>query len=429
MSDVSIGANLPGTWVQRKMGTLVSSPQYGWTSAAASTGQVRLLRTTDVTRGPIDWDHVPFCRDEPSELAKFQLHPGDVVVSRAGSVGVSALVDEVPCKAVFASYLIRLRCIESILPKYLKYFLQSPSYWLQVEAMSAGITLKNINASKLKELTVPLCSITEQERIVEILEEQLSRLDAAVKSVQTVREKAAQFRRSLLHAAFSGELLESHSRGTNGPTGVTWKALSQLGDEGVFVDGDWVESKDQDPNGDIRLTQLADVGEGQFRDRSNRYLRKDQAERLGVTYLHEGDLLIARMPDPLGRCCQVPKLDSPAVTVVDVAILRVNQSDVNPRYLMWILNSPSIRQEMIERSSGTTRTRISRRNLGGIQVPLPPASEQQETVEVLEEQLTRLEATLAVADEVERKANAFRRSLLHAAFTGELTRSWREAHV
>jgi len=62
-------------------------------------------------------------------------------------------------------------------------------------------------------------------------------------------------------------------------------------------------------------------------------------------------------------------------------------------------------------------------------IPVPSLDEQDEIVPFLEEQLSRLDATLAVADEVERKANALRRSLLHAAFTGELTRSWREAHV
>src|SRR5689334_6491793 len=38
---------------------------------------------------------------------------------------------------------------------------------------------------------------------------------------------------------------------------------------GFFSDGDWVESKDQDPDGDVRLIQLADVGDGEYRNRSS----------------------------------------------------------------------------------------------------------------------------------------------------------------
>ena len=41
---------------------------------------------------------------------------------------------------------------------------------------------------------------------------------------------------------------------------------------GLFQDGDWVESKDQDPNGDVRLIQLADIGVLSFKDKSNRTL-------------------------------------------------------------------------------------------------------------------------------------------------------------
>jgi len=63
-------------------------------------------------------------------------------------------------------------------------------------------------------------------------------------------------------------------------------------------------------------------------------------------------------------------------------------------------------------------------------LPIPPINEQEKIVGILEEQLSRLDGSLMVADEIERKASALRRSLLHAAFTGELTKEWREgAHV
>ena len=75
---------------------------------------------------------------------------------------------------------------------------------------------------------------------------------------------------------------------------------------GVFCDGDWVESKDQDPNGDVRLIQLADIGDGKFINKSDRYLTKNKARELNCTFLETDDLLIARMPDPLGRACVFP---------------------------------------------------------------------------------------------------------------------------
>jgi type I restriction enzyme S subunit len=102
----------------------------------------------------------------------------------------------------------------------------------------------------------------------------------------------------------------------------------------------------------VRLTQLADVGDGVFRDRSSRYLREDQAAALNCTFLERGDVLVARMPDPLGRACLFPKLSQPAVTAVDVCIVRPGSGSVDPRWLMWTINSPSFRARIAEYQTG-----------------------------------------------------------------------------
>ena len=102
---------------------------------------MKLLRTTDITHGPVDWGTVPFCRDVPAELDKYLLADGDIVVSRAGSVGVSCRV-RTPEPAVFASYLIRFRPTEAVEGAYLGYVLQSPAYWAQVRGSTAGMPFR-----------------------------------------------------------------------------------------------------------------------------------------------------------------------------------------------------------------------------------------------------------------------------------------------
>ncbi|CCG05791.1 Restriction endonuclease S subunit [Blastococcus saxobsidens DD2] len=87
------------------------------------------------------------------------------------------------------------------------------------------------------------------------------------------------------------------------PEGWRELSLSQIGEGGLFSDGDWVETKDQDPHGPVRLTQLADVGIARFRDKSDRWMRRDQVAAVGGTLLKPDDVLIARMPDPIGRAC------------------------------------------------------------------------------------------------------------------------------
>ena len=166
------------------------------------------------------------------------------------------------------------------------------------------------------------------------------------------------------------------------PDGWTRTSISNLlSSECFFSDGDWVESKDQDPSGENRLLQLADVGDGFFLSKSNRFLNNEQFERLGCTELKQGDILIARMPEPIGRACITPKLKQRCATVVDVAILRVRSADTY--WLMSVINSSPFRREIEEHSTGTTRTRIGRKSLSKIEFGAPPLPEQQKIAAIL----------------------------------------------
>jgi type I restriction enzyme S subunit len=185
------------------------------------------------------------------------------------------------------------------------------------------------------------------------------------------------------------------------PNGWSYESINSIVEGGMIADGDWVESKDQDPNGQVRLTQLADVGDGEFRSRSDRWMNDEQASRLKVNYLQPGDLLMARMPDPLGRTCMVPENIGRALTVVDVAIIRIARKDVNPKFVMWLLNSPGIRQQIGMLASGTTRRRITRKNLGTIDLPMPPFMEQNRIVELLENHLSHLDAAVSYSVQAE----------------------------
>lgn len=158
-----------------------------------------------------------------------------------------------------------------------------------------------------------------------------------------------------------------------------------LSDAEVFVDGDWVESKDQDPNGDVRLIQLADIGDGFYIDKSSRFLNSETAKRLKCTYLKAGDILVARMPDPLGRACIFPKSEMPCVTVVDVCIIRPNPNKVDNRWLMHTINSPVMRQRINEYVTGTTRQRISRGNFSKLKISVPPLAEQRRIASILDQ--------------------------------------------
>ena len=171
-----------------------------------------------------------------------------------------------------------------------------------------------------------------------------------------------------------------------------------LGAPILFCDGDWVESKDQDQNGDVRLIQLADIGDGDWLDKSSKFLTSEKSEQLRCTELKAGDLLISRMAEPLGRTCLFPGSDKKCVTVVDVCIIRVDPTKVCAKYLMYMLNSPACRQEMLKFATGTTRQRISRRNLEKIEVLALPLDKQEQIAAILDK-ATNLKAKAELAME------------------------------
>ena len=160
--------------------------------------------------------------------------------------------------------------------------------------------------------------------------------------------------------------------------------LKDILDGCLFTDGDWIESKDQDPNGEIRLIQLADIGDGFFIDKSSRFINRETAKRLRCTFLENNDILIARMPDPLGRACVFPLEENEKyVTAVDVCIIRTNEN-CNNRYLQYCLNSTDIRNSIERQKTGTTRERITRKKLGELDIPLPPLPQQQKIANILD---------------------------------------------
>lgn len=203
------------------------------------------------------------------------------------------------------------------------------------------------------------------------------------------------------------------------PPGWEWATLGELiAADGHFSDGDWVESKDQDPKGEVRLVQLADVGDGHFRDRSDRSLTVEKAHELRCSFLEAGDVLVARMPDPLGRACIYPGSARPAVTVVDVCILRPGARSVDAKWLMWCINSPSVRAQIDAMKTGTTRKRISRSNLSKICVPVAPLAEQRRIVTVLEDHLSRLDVATQVVDRARARLRNIRLSAMRNLLRG-----------
>jgi len=101
-----------------------------------------------------------------------RLAPGDIVFARTGATtGKSFLLRNCPERAVFASYLIRVRPSERIDALFLSKFFQSESYWDQIRKSARGAAQPGVNSTVLKELAVPIPPLQEQRRIAAILDQ------------------------------------------------------------------------------------------------------------------------------------------------------------------------------------------------------------------------------------------------------------------
>lgn len=186
----------------------MSTISYGYTESASykSIGP-RFLRITDIQNDRVDWDSVPYCKIASSDLPKYRLASGDIVFARTGATtGKSFLVVDPP-EAVFASYLIRLRLLDKeLLPEFVSLFFQTSGYWKSIKAGSTGSAQGGFNASKLGALSIPTPPLSEQQRILEILDEVFEGIAKAKANAEQKLVALEELKKSLLHRAFSGQL-------------------------------------------------------------------------------------------------------------------------------------------------------------------------------------------------------------------------------
>lgn len=180
--DDEIPFTLPEGWEWCKLGSLCSSIRYGLSNSAESSGTHKLLRITDIQNGSVNWDTVPYTTTEDPET--YILKSDDIVFARTGAtVGKSFLIDQLPYKSVYASFLIRIRLLKFISPQYIYNFFNSPCYWEQISNKAVGVGQPNCNGTSLSNLFIPIPPAKVQEEIVSLITKLYEYIDAIEKSL------------------------------------------------------------------------------------------------------------------------------------------------------------------------------------------------------------------------------------------------------
>ena len=160
----------------------------------------------------------------------------------------------------------------------------------------------------------------------------------------------------------------------------------------LFLDGDWIESKDISENG-VRYITTGNVGEGFYKEQGMGYITETTFKKLSCTEVFPNDILISRLNVPIGRACLVPDLESRVVTSVDNVIFRPD-SEYYKNFLVYLFTSKDYFRHTENVARGATMQRISRGLLGNIRVVIPSKEEQIQIANFLDYETAKIDSLI-----------------------------------
>ena len=317
--------------------------------------------------------------------------------------------------------------------RYLELFLLSPEAQSAIDAMKTGISDSGLNLTKDRflGLRVPLPPVMEQRRIVDLLEDHLSRLDAAGATLRLAQRRLSGLDDRAVLATLLGEnertgfVQNEISQDRLSLLPHTWR-WSTLGELAEVVGGVTKDAKKQtDPSlPEVPYLRVANVQRARLDLSRITTIRVpvDRAERLR---LRPGDVLLNEGGDrdKLARGWvwndEIPN----CIHQNHVFRARPNEAMVDPYWLSWCSNSYGSLWAQRHGKQSVNLASISLSTIRMMPIPVPPLSEQASLLARLAE-MQEVNARLVGAIETaQRRSAALRHSLLTAAFSGQLTGS------
>lgn len=197
-------------WEIKKLGDICSFER-GLTYAKGDeveTSSKGVLRSNnvDLSTSTLNFDEIKYLREDFEIPQKKKVQKGSLLmcISNGSKIhlGKVALIEE-DLDFAFGGFMGLLTPNETIVyPKYFYYALISPAYKFFINSLSDGANINNLKFADLKSFDIPIPSLAEQERIVEILDREFERIDA----LKANAEKSLQHAKELFQSALKQEL-------------------------------------------------------------------------------------------------------------------------------------------------------------------------------------------------------------------------------
>jgi type I restriction enzyme, S subunit len=449
---------VPPGWHQATLGDVASLVRNG-IFARRPTDEpngVPILRISAVRNGRIDMGEMRYVTDLASEtISKYAIQPGDLLFTRYNGsrslVGRCARVPEHEGPVVHPDKLIRVVPQRDLVDgRFLALLAESESVRrfleprIKTTAGQSGITGKDVRA-------IPICypELAEQRRIVDVLEDHLSRLDAADKYLDAGARRSDLMYQGVLRAAIQGRLAPrvpaTHHRARQLELRAALcppnmkrgrPSAAQLVGNLERCPEHWVQVSLEEATHPVRTISYGILKPGPDIDNGVPYVRvinmrndvlslsdlRKTTPEIAAQYsrasLVAGDVLIS-IRGTYGRVSVVPEELNGGNITQDTARLAF-LDPVEPEFAAIYLRSPQAQTFLKRVARGVAVKGVNIADLRTMPFPIPPIPEQRAMIMRVDELSSDIENARQAADLTRQRTASLRRALLDAAFSGRL---------
>jgi type I restriction enzyme S subunit len=366
-------------------------------------------RIETISKGEIDFQKVGYGGVELKGNEKHLLKPGDILFSHINSmlhVGKVAIYKNGMPELLHGMNLLRITPSDDFVPEFLFYLLQSNDVRRQIWSKAKhAVNQASINIGELKTVVIPKPPIKEQNKIVQDLEDHLLHLDSAMVDVMQAKLKAAQFRN-----VYVDDFL-TKSDG----------AICSLGSILNFTSGFAYKSSIWQDKG-IPVVKIMNVKHREVDLDGCSFISAEIAESSKNFAVKKGDLLFNMTGATLGAF-GFYNLELEARMNQRVGkFVPLNLNELNLNYLAYFLEAASTQQRIQQLAKGAAQPNISPTDILSLEICLPKFGVQNAIVDELDARLSKVTQVDQLCSITKVESNALRRSLLQAAFTGQLSK-------
>lgn len=328
---------------------------------------------------------------------------------------------------------------EIVNPKFNYYQVLGQTYQNELWKRSSATTVSIINKGKMSIIPYVLPPLCEQKRIAEKVERLLGKIDEAKRLIDEAKETFELRQAAILDKAFRGELTEKwredHSSNNrniiaryiicNSKTLDGWelKSIMSIAAEEKYSTaigpfGSNLKVSDYTTTG-IPLIFVRNIRSSNY-GLDSKFVSLEKAKELDAHSVKAGDILVTKMGDPPGDADICPEKIEKAIITADCIKLRVNNSIVNDKFVLYAIKSPRIQNAIRNRSKGVAQQKITLKIFNELEIPVPPLDEQAIIVQILDKRIELSEHALENINTVESNLDNLKISILAKAFSGKL---------